>query len=60
MPAAAKHQKSAQRELDEPAPGSSHAHELELKRIRGEIPCAECKRCVSVIIAVSDGELMCL
>jgi hypothetical protein len=40
------HAKSARTELDEPAAGSSLAHELELKRLRGEIPCAECKRLV--------------
>lgn len=40
------HAKSARAGLEEPVAGSSHAHGLELKRLKGEIPCAECKRYV--------------
>jgi hypothetical protein len=39
------HAQSARKEIAEPIAGTSQAHDLELKRLRGEVPCAECKRC---------------
>jgi hypothetical protein len=38
------HARSARKEIAEPIAGTSQAHDLELKRLRGEVPCAECKR----------------
>jgi hypothetical protein len=47
------HAKSARAGLEEPVAGSSHAHGLELKRLKGEIPCAECKRYVHLSLSLS-------
>jgi hypothetical protein len=46
------HAKSARAGLEEPVAGSSHAHGLELKRLKGEIPCAECKRYVHLSLSL--------
>lgn len=40
-----KSRRPSKKDLDEDRLDSSHAREIELKRSRGEISCAECRRC---------------
>ena len=42
---ATKSRRPSKKELDEDRFDSAHAREIELKRSRGEISCAECRRC---------------
>ncbi|EKM50531.1 uncharacterized protein PHACADRAFT_166210 [Phanerochaete carnosa HHB-10118-sp] len=40
-----KSRRPSKKDLDEDRQDSTHAREIELKRSRGEISCAECRRC---------------
>ncbi len=43
--AAARRRNNLRRDTEDVKYDSSHAREIELKRSRGEISCAECRRC---------------